>query len=125
MKIYEEVLGYDKKGRCYQFYNNTYEFNFKIFIGDANNVLSYISEHYPNKEYHYQPENNVHGSCIMIEGEILIWLKNRKIGNETIAHECLHAVNSIFDNRGVVHDWENDEPQCYLLSWFMKCFKHI
>ena len=36
-----------------------------------------------------------------------------------IAHESLHAVNMILDNRGVVEDFNNDEPVAYLLEWIV------
>lgn len=42
------------------------------------------------------------------------------IGRNTpdiIAHECLHVVNYIFHDRSISINTENDEAQCYLLSW--------
>jgi len=37
----------------------------------------------------------------------------------TIAHECKHIVNYIFDARGIKLDTDNDEPECYLLGWLV------
>ena len=41
-------------------------------------------------------------------------------GTPTVAHECLHAVNAIFNARGVKPDFENDELQCYFLEDLME-----
>jgi hypothetical protein len=35
----------------------------------------------------------------------------------TIAHECKHFVNRLFDTKGIKLDIENDEAECYLLKW--------
>lgn len=40
--------------------------------------------------------------------------------NKVIAHECLHTVNQIFKDRGIILDPDNDEPQCYLLGWLVE-----
>lgn len=37
-----------------------------------------------------------------------------------IAHEALHCVGEIFEDRGIKMDINNDEPQCYLLGWVVK-----
>lgn len=37
-----------------------------------------------------------------------------------IAHESLHTVNRILDNRGVLADHQNDEAACYLMSYIVK-----
>lgn len=43
-----------------------------------------------------------------------------------IAHESLHVVNRIFDDRGIKLDPENDEPQCFLLGWIVgECHKFL
>lgn len=36
-----------------------------------------------------------------------------------VAHECKHAVNRIFSYIKVKLDTENDEPECYLLTWIV------
>lgn len=46
---------------------------------------------------------------------ILIWVKNKR-NYAAIAHECLHAVNFVFDHVGVKPSYRNDEPQAYFLS---------
>lgn len=34
-----------------------------------------------------------------------------------IAHESLHAVGKVLDERGILYEPYNDEPFCYLLGW--------
>ena len=40
--------------------------------------------------------------------------------NSLIAHECVHLVNSFFNDWGIKLDVENDEPQAYLMGWFVE-----
>ncbi|RKT01086.1 hypothetical protein [Chryseobacterium defluvii] len=37
-----------------------------------------------------------------------------------IAHECVHLVNRIFQDRRLVLDMYNDETQAYLTGWFFE-----
>jgi hypothetical protein len=44
----------------------------------------------------------------------------------TIAHEALHVVNQIFDDRLIYPDLKNDEPQAYLIGWVVsKCYNFL
>ncbi len=46
--------------------------------------------------------------------------------NGLIAHECMHLVNRLFINTGMMCDPENDENQCYLLGWIVdECHKFL
>lgn len=36
-----------------------------------------------------------------------------------IAHECKHALNKVYGHHGVKLSIANDEPECYLLEWFV------
>ena len=36
-----------------------------------------------------------------------------------VAHECKHAVNSVFEWSFIRLDANNDEPECYLLQWMV------
>ena len=43
-----------------------------------------------------------------------------------IAHEALHLVALIYEDRGMILEIENDEPQCYLLGWIVgQCHKFL
>lgn len=48
-------------------------------------------------------------------------LKTNEI-HGVLAHEALHAVNLILDNRGVKFDVDNDEPYAYYLSYIVEQF---
>lgn len=39
---------------------------------------------------------------------------------DVVAHESKHVVNKIFKIAGIKLDVDNDEPECYLLSWVVK-----
>lgn len=58
------------------------------------------------------------GKTLMLENRgdiaIVVWTLRKDI--DVIAHECLHAVNYILENRGVQASWGNDEAQAYLLT---------
>lgn len=49
---------------------------------------------------------------------ICIWVKSAHDAS-VWAHECLHATNLTLDLRGVVADFNNDEPQAYLMMNIM------
>ena len=48
---------------------------------------------------------------------MMFFKPNAKVGD--IAHECKHAVNIIFNYRGVKLSLTNDEPECYFLDWMV------
>lgn len=51
---------------------------------------------------------------------------NKDVSSKTIAHEALHTVSKIFEDRKIWCDVTNDEPQCYLLGWIVgECHKFI
>ena len=44
-------------------------------------------------------------------------IKKDKISHGTIAHEVIHCANMILNNRGILSDYDNDEPLTYLATW--------
>ena len=54
---------------------------------------------------------NGYNKCIIIFKEV---------SHEIIAHEALHITNGILLHAGVSADFNNDEPQAYLLGWVVK-----
>jgi hypothetical protein len=38
----------------------------------------------------------------------------------TISHEAIHTCNTIFRDKGIKLDVDNDEPQAYLVDWLVK-----
>jgi hypothetical protein len=51
---------------------------------------------------------------------------NYDVNARMIAHESLHTVDKIFEDRGILMDLNNDEPQAYLLGWIAgECHKFL
>lgn len=48
---------------------------------------------------------------------VIAFEKNPNFG--VIAHEALHTVNELFKDHHIYIDPGNDEPQAYLLQWFI------
>ena len=43
---------------------------------------------------------------------------------DLIAHEAMHIVSKVFEDRGMQCQLDNDEPQAYLMGWVVKeCHK--
>lgn len=43
-----------------------------------------------------------------------------------VAHEALHLVALIYEDRGILFDIENDEHQCYFIGWIVgECTKFL
>lgn len=60
-------------------------------------------------------------TCQVVKGEktvTVIWTERFR-ETATLAHECLHAVNMTFKDRGVEVSVDNDEPQAYFMSHLM------
>jgi len=48
------------------------------------------------------------------------------ISPSNIAHECLHFVNMLFEERGISYSLENDEHAAYLLGYVVdKCHEFL
>ena len=59
-----------------------------------------------------------HGAVTFWKGtNVYTALELKHITPGLIAHEAKHVVNRIFINIGHYLDLDNDEPECYLLSW--------
>lgn len=88
-----------------------------------------------NKRYDLDADDplfaNTHRAGIKIKGDkrkaMCVYLifgpkfkfGDRKLTPGLIAHESLHAANFILDYVGVKADYDNDEPQAYLLEWIV------
>lgn len=53
-------------------------------------------------------------------GPIFVIWTRKKRDIPPLAHELLHAVNSVLHHAGVKPDFEDDESQAYLLTWVME-----
>jgi hypothetical protein len=67
------------------------------------------------------------GVAFVKNGVIYIWIKDIKLDTlEYLTHECLHAANFLFAQRGQEISVKNDEAQAYLVQWiFAQCFACI
>ena len=58
---------------------------------------------------------------------ILFILEGKILGSDIvgrIAHESLHAANSVFNELGIAYDLSNDEHAAYMVGWVAKgCWK--
>lgn len=71
---------------------------------------SQIFAHSYGKEY-----NGEEGYFVLLNPKS----KQAKITEGIIAHEALHVVNILFQQRGVGYQLDNDEHACYLLQWIV------
>lgn len=56
-------------------------------------------------------------------GGIFVWLPSKKLTPNNLAalaHECVHAANMMFLDRGIKPDSDNDESMAYLVGWIFK-----
>ena len=58
-------------------------------------------------------------------GVLIVFNDSEKVGGSeivsNIAHESLHAANSIFDEMGIGYDLNNDEHAAYFVGWIARC----
>lgn len=79
---------------------------------------------YLKKHHEYEPDiSQKAGTVFSIRVEngstiYLIWTRKREPW--VIAHECVHAANSLLDSRGWKPQLDNDEPQAYLVEALVK-----
>lgn len=98
----------------YHLYNQIYEMNYYLFIGQNKKMLKLFKQ---LEDYHLDNSAFV----FIDDGDIVIWLS--KTGEYDIfAHELIHAINKTFDIKNIQLDTENDEPQAYLMSWLFRGF---
>lgn len=58
------------------------------------------------------------GGIFELEGSIYIMLCNDgTLNHGIVAHECKHVVNTAFRMIGAQIDIDNDEMECYFLTW--------
>lgn len=79
--------------------------------------LGWKPEEFKDYTNYNGPMDAANGKCIEWsnkEGQIIkIWTK-RKTDLGSLMHECIHAAVWTLQNRGVLADWDNDEPLTYL-----------
>lgn len=90
-----------------------------VIICDEIEKIKNIAPNFPHSEifaHSYGKEyNGEEGYFILLNPQS----KQAKITNGIIAHEALHIVNILFQQRGVGYQLDNDEHACYLLQWIV------
>jgi len=100
--------------------NKTYGLSVKICISEDFSKEEYLKE---SLEGDYSDCNAI---TFKIEGQPLeVWFSAKNIKYpaffaSVVAHECVHVVNRVYIDRGIELDKHNDEPQAYLLSFFVE-----
>ena len=56
---------------------------------------------------------------------VLIVLKNKQTKQSDIAHECVHAAMSIFNDLGINIDTDNQEAFAYMVGWCVKSINSV
>lgn len=96
---------------------------FSILVYD--NALELL-ERFPDVRMASDPRD-FQGGMFEIDGLFYIaFLSDGKLNHGQIAHECKHLVNRVFSVCGIKLDVENDEPECYFLTWVVnEVYKHL
>ena len=111
-----------------------YNYYFKIIVSDDIEELKKdkdVGNVYKKDDMHFAQTidystliNKINQDCIFI----VLNPKHptSKLTHGIIAHECLHCVNMLMDSRGHKADRNNDEPDAYLLAWFVdETYKYL
>lgn len=94
-----------------------YHANFNIILSNSTSKIEKfikdidMSNPYASAIKHYN-KGNCYSIVLNFDRE-----DSLKITHGIIAHECLHIVNMILVDRGVLPDFNNDEPLTYLLEY--------
>lgn len=108
----EYVKGDKEKPNLYHIFNQIYELNVYLVIGQHKKV----------KKFFELGDRQLHdGFCFQSKTGIVIWLDQKGMF-DTLAHECIHAISFICEMRGIEYDEENDEHIAFLMSWLVRSF---
>lgn len=89
-----------------------YDISFKVYVGDIVEI---------GKRYGIEVENSTHAFMADVPKNkkpykrIIVFPENINFG--TLAHECVHLVNSVLQHIGYTLDFNNDEHYCYLIEY--------
>lgn len=97
--------------------------NFSILIYE--DPLEVMAK-FPNCRFSDDPRD-FQGGMMEWEDRLYILLQhNKKLNHGHIAHECKHLVNRAFMHCGIKLDADNDEPECYFLTYVVnEVYKHL
>lgn len=102
------------------FWCKVYKVNYFFCIGWSGVDLS---EYMLKKWDHRYNPSGKDGACFHCEDDhgdsIIIWTR-KKTDYPCMAHECCHAVNMVFDKKGLKFGLDNDECQTYMVECLMR-----
>lgn len=82
------------------------------------NVVGFeISEEVTGKMFSCGKRNN-NGGRVVDMSLIWIWVSEPDI--PALAHECVHAVTDMFEERGMSLDFNSSEAYAYMVEWLMR-----
>ena len=77
------------------------------------------------RKYRPDVEDNCQG-CFLPSHNWMWFNSEVEISPGLIAHECIHAVNCIYEHKGIQITMDNDEVLAYSVEWMVdKIFKKI
>ena len=85
-----------------------------------------LCNYFPHYRFSDDPRD-FDGGMMEIDSKFYIaFHNNRKLSHGHVAHECKHLVNSAFRWCGIKLDNDNDEAECYFLTYVVnEVYKHI
>lgn len=108
------------------FKSDLYGVNFEVFIEES---MENIKKHFKKRAIQVDGESlkgwlKSLGCTVNLEQngtgakKILIFIN--KLQPSTVAHECFHATESIFDHVGILHSESSSEAWAYCLGWVVQ-----
>ncbi len=117
---------------CGWFYDDVYQINLHIVWPIGGGVLKrYIGEVF---KMDYREDDNADGRCCFLENKtgnaiaIVIGLKGwtgSAVEYSILSHECFHATEFIFEDRGITHSDSSSEAWAYYQQYLFRQFSKI
>ncbi len=99
----------------YHIFNDVYDFNVRLFIGQVDKMNDYLPELNITKatdgKTWWNPDT----------GSLSVWIQ-KKGDFDVLAHELIHVISALLETRGIKFDPDNDEPIAYLMTWLFRAF---
>ena len=100
-----------------------------IYFGKLLVIVS-VDWEYVNKTYKFDL-NNETSACVFETVDrkgvttFVVAFTEINPSSDKIAHEAVHLVGLLFKNRGILADFNNDEPFAYMLGWTVKSINSL
>jgi len=114
MQYAEYVKSEKGKPSWHHLFNNVYEINYYLIIGQEKKTKEYFE--------HLSDHNFFEGLVFSpINGQIVIWLQ-KKGDLDVFAHELLHAISETARQKSLSYNLDQDEHLAYLMSYLFRAF---